>query len=296
MKIAFIQDFNFFQNVGGAESSDLAVFTEGVRRGHNMTLVNPESMRTFNPADYNLLIISNTSHFPIQWLLQITQTTPYVMYNHDYLFLCNYRLFYPMLNKCKKCKNIPNIKKLLMNSVLNIFLSPLHLDSWCFAIPEVKDHPYHLHPSPIDLELFNPNPEIKRNPNAGLVINAAEFKGSKNTVEYCKQHPEITFTFCGGQPQGVVLSPNCVYVGYVPTQRMPEMYNQASYFVELPDTPQPCERQVIEARLMGVPHIVINKNIGVASYDWFKEDIVSVRKHIQEAVPIWWKKVEEMVK
>jgi hypothetical protein len=172
----------------------------------------------------------------------------------------------------------------------------LHFDSWCYAIPEIKEHPYHLHPSPVDLELFKPDPIIKRNPNAGLVINAMEFKGAKNTIEYCRQHPEITFTFCGSQPQGVVLPSNCVYVGYVPTPKMPSMFAQASYYVELPDTSQPFNRTVLEARLMEVPHLIVNKNIGVLSYDWFKEDTTTIRKHIQEAAHIWWKKIEEMIK
>jgi len=261
-----------------------------------MQLVNPQTTKFFVPEAMDLMIISNATGFNIKWLLQITQATPYVMYIHDYWPACTYRLFYPMLEKCKKCKNLVNAKQLVLNSTLNIFLSPLHRDAWAFTIPEVKDHPYHLHPSPVDTEMFKPIPNVKRNPNAGLVVNAMAFKGAKNTVEYCKNHPKITFTFVGGQPQGVKLPPNCAYTGPVPYEKMPGMYNQASYYIELPESPQPFNRTVLEARLTGVPHLILNKNIGAVSYKWFDKNIETIKRHIKNAVPNWWKKVEEAMK
>jgi hypothetical protein len=293
VNITWLADYNFLVNLqGGAEMSDREEYLYGMRKGHTMQLINPQSANIFDPSTTDLTVISNATGFNPEWITKTVCTKPYLMYVHDYFPLCTYRLFYPMQEKCKKCKNIDAVRKLMMNSVLNIFLSPLHFDAWCFALPELKDHPYHIHPSPVLLDIFTTDPKIKRIPNAGLVINAAAFKGAKNTVEYCKNHPEITWTFVGGQP-AAPLSQNCAFIGYVPTLKMPGIFNQASYYLELPDTPQPYNRTVLEARLMEVPHLILNKNIGAVSYDWFNSDTATIRKHIAEAVPNWWKKVEE---
>ena len=295
MNVVWLADYNFLANIaGGAEMSDRSAYLYGVeKKKHNMQLINPESHGVLNIQNTDMSIISNATRFDYNWILKVVCTKPYVMYLHDYWPLCKYRLFYPMLDKCKKCKNIDNVKQLLLNSVLNIFLSKTHFDAWCFAIPELKDHPYHLHPSPVNLDLFKPLSEVKRKPNAGLVVNALEFKGVKNTVEYCKNHPKLTFSFVGGLAQDTKLPPNCAHIGAVPFNKMPSLFAQAGYYVELPDTPQPFNRTALEARLMEIPHLIINKNVGALSYPWYKKDIKTVRKHIQEAVPNWWKKVEE---
>jgi glycosyltransferase involved in cell wall biosynthesis len=305
MRIGWIQDYSLFTQVGGAELSDRSAFVEGLKRGHDMLLVNPGVEKYFPVEAVDAVIISNATRFPTGWLQKIVSSKPTVMYIHDYWPLCSYRLYYPMLEKCKKCKNLETARALLLGSVLNIFLSPLHFDSWAFAIPEVKDHPNHLHPSPVDTEFFKPvhgvkigdkTVKIERNPKAGLVVNAMEFKGSKNTVKYCSEHPDITFTFVGGQPQNVKFPPNCIYTGPVVYEKMPGMYAQASYYVELPDTPQPFNRTCLEARLMEVPKLIVNENIGFLSYDWSRSSLENIKQHINEAVPNWWKKVEEALK
>lgn len=291
--IVWLADYNFLATLaGGAEMSDREAYLYGLKKGYNMQLINLESVKAISVENTDLFILSNMARFNIQWILKTICVKPYVMYLHDYWPLCKYRLFYPMQEKCKKCKSMDTVKQMLLNSVLNVFLSPLHFKAWCFAIPELKDHPYHLHPSPVDLELFKPLPNVKRNPNAGLIVNAAAFKGVENTVEYCKNHPKITFTFCGSQPP-VKLPPNCAFVGSVPVAKMPSTFAQATYYVELPATPQPFNRTVLEAKLMEVPNLVVNKLIGALSYKWFNTSSENVRKHIKSAVPIWWKKVEE---
>lgn len=297
MNVTWIADYNFLATLaGGAEMSDREAFLYGLRKEHNnMQLINPESAKSLSIENTDLFVVSNAVRFNLQQLMNTVTKKPCIMYLHDYFPLCSYRLFYPMQEKCKKCKNIGNAKQLLLNSVLNIFLSPLHFDAWCFAIPELKDHPHHIHPSPVNLDLFKPMPDVKRNPKAGLVVSPAAFKGVKNTMGYCEKHPEITFTVVGGQPQKVKMPKNCAYVGSIPTPKMPSMFAQASYYVELPSTPQPYNRTILEARLMEVPHLIVNKNLGAVSYPWFNKDIKTVRKHISEAVPKWWKAVEEVM-
>lgn len=296
MNIGWVADFDFVGGfVGGAEMSDREAYVQGIKRGHEMSLIMVDNANRLSIEDFDLFVISNASKFSLDWMLKNICIKPYIMYLHDYWPLCMYRLFYPMQEKCRKCGSIPTVRQFVMNSALNIFLSPLHLDSWSFAIPEVKDHPYHLHPSPVNTELFKPLPNAKRNPNAGIVVNALEFKGFNNIVKYCSEHPEITFTFVGGLPQDAKLPPNCVAVGFVPPNKMPGMFAQANYYVELPASPQPFNRTVLEAKLMEVPHLVVNDLIGARSYDWFKEPAEAVRKIIKDAVPKWWEQVEKHI-
>jgi len=296
MNITWLADYNFLSTLaGGAEMSDREAYLYGLKKGHNMQLVNPETAKGASIGLTDLFVISNAVRFNFNWIMQSVSTKPYMAYLHDYWPLCKYRLFYPMQEKCKKTKNLDVTKQLLLNSVLNIFLSPLHFDAWTFAIPELKDHPHHIHPSPVNIDLFKPIENVKRNPKAGIVVSAMEFKGFSNTVEYCKKHIELTFTFCGGLPNNAKLPPNCAHIGNIPTDKMPGMYAQASYYVELPNTPQPFNRTVLEARLMEIPHLILNKNIGAISYPWFKKDTDTIRKNISEAVPKWWKAVEKVM-
>lgn len=297
MNITWIEDYNFLAiPAGGAEMSDRAAYLYGLQKGHNLQLLNPESTQMLSMDKSDLLVISNAARFDFNWILRAASLKPYILYLHDYFPICKYRLFYPMLEKCKKCKNLEFTKPFVLKSALNVFLSPLHLDAWSFCIPEVKDHPYIIHPSPVDVDLFKPVPGVQRNPRAGIVINPAEFKGFNNIIKYCETHRDITFTFVGGLPENARLSPNCAYTGRVPNERMPGMLAQASYYVELPDTPQPYNRTCLEARLMEVPHLILNDNIGALSYPWFRSDTETIRKEIREAVPKWWERVEAVMK
>ena len=240
MRILWLSDFNICaEQGGGGELSDHACYKEGLRRGHELLLGTPEYTKYDAVGESDLLVVSNASRFDRGFLRDATSKVPYVFYAHDYFPLCTWRLHFPGLERCRCCPNLGFARGFVMGSALNIFLSPLHREAWLKAIPELADRPYHLHPSPVDVECFKPL-GLPRVPNSVLVINALPFKGSKNVADYAREHPELTFTMIGARDDSIEWPENCYHLGFIPYSRLPEMYSQTEAFLELPNTPQPC--------------------------------------------------------
>lgn len=293
MKILFWTDFSPFEHQGGGALSDHAVIIEGIRRGHEIEVVNSETIITIGVRNFDLLVISNAFKASPDLLVRSSKALPYVMYLHDYFPGCPYHLHYPWAEKCKSCKNLPLVRELLLNSHLNIFLSPLHLQAWSWMIPELKDHPHHLHVSPVDTELFKPMEGVQRIPNSVLTINTLlEFKGLENTLKYMQEHPEKHFTYIGAKDDRIPLPKNVGAYGFVAGSTLPEFYNQAEAFLMLPSNPEPCCRTVIEAKLCGVPKLIINDLVGVASYPEFNLSLDKFREWVAGSSGRFWDKIE----
>jgi len=294
MKVAFLQDMDFHIHKGGAELSDSFVFNEGLRRGYDMRLVLPESFSKTIVDQSDMFIISNATRFRKEDLLYIAQNKPCVMYLHDYFPLCNYRLYFPMISKCTKCKNKPFAEALLTKSILNVFLSPLHLKAFSSIIPSIRDHPYHLHPSTIDVDLFRPNNGIKRLENTALAVNPFTFKGLENLIAYKKENPDIEYHWLGHSDQPDKLEKSgWKHLPRVLHEDMPKLYSTYQYYVHLPNSPQPFERTICEAYMCGCS-LIVTPLIGAMSYDWFvsREE---VRKHVKDPHKQFWEAVEKHV-
>lgn len=292
MKVAFYQDLNIFAVGGGAQLSDQSVFMEGIKRGHDVKLVLPETFNAIDTSKFDLAIISNAVRFSREQLQKITQI-PYVMYIHDYFPLCRYRLFFPAVDRCKKCVNKEFATDLLTRSALNIFLSPAHKNLWAKIIPEVKQHPSYLHPSPIDVEMFKPL-DVPRKVNSVIGVNVLlPFKGSANIIDYAEKHPEMSFTFVGGMEGNIQLPPNCKFIGPMPYEKLPELYSQSEYCIHLPSSVDPFCRVVAEAYLSG-SKLIVNKNVGATSYKWFKSR-EQVKKHVSESPKRFWREIEKVI-
>lgn len=294
MKIAFLQDFSIFTAGGGAELSDRAAFIEGTRRGHDMVLVNPENMNSWMGCD--MAIISNATRFPKELLIKITHTIPTVLYHHDYYERCHYRLFFPVLDKCKTtCPNKKFSEDLFKDARLHIFLSPLHREQWLKVMPELEDAPYYLHPSPINTNLFKPL-DVERKPNTVLGINSLlRFKGRDNVIQYAQEHSELDFTFVGAMEPGTKVPENCSVLARVPNEELPGMYSQAEYVIHLPTSVDPFCRVVAESKLCGAK-LIVNKLVGCTSYKEFKKPRDEFAKWIDGAPKRFWMAIEGAVK
>ena len=132
MKILWVQDYNIMAYAGGAERNDLRIVHEGIRRSHDITM-------DFE-AEYDLAIISNCVTIDKEIMEKIYEK-PYIFFFHDYIF-CRWRLFYPMLEKCRTCAFASKWKKDFLKAKKLIFLSPLHRESHYFAMPELKKIPH----------------------------------------------------------------------------------------------------------------------------------------------------------
>ena len=299
MKVAWVADFNPFAGEGsGAELSEKVVIEEGIKKGFDISLCLPNTpaMNEVHKAD--LAIIGNASRFPQQYLAKISETTEYCVFLHDMFPICSYRAFFPDLKKCKTtCPNLDFTKKLLLNSSLNIFLSPLHYRVWCRVIPELKNIEHYLHVPTVKIK---PIDGVQRIPNSVVGINVLwTFKGVENVLAYATEHPELTFTFYGGTDNPKILNTlpkNCVAMGRIPQEEMPGIYSQAQSFIHLPSYVMAAERTVIEAKLCKVPSLILNKLVGVVSYPQFKKlDYGDFVKWVGNSANRFWKAVEKEV-
>ena len=273
IKVAWICDYNQFAGEGsGAELSEKAVIEEGIRKGYSIDLVLPNTPAINEVHRADLVIIGSTTRFSRQYLAKVSETTEYVMFLHDMSPICSWRAFYPDLPKCKKtCPNLDFTKKLLLNSSLNIFLTPLHYRVWCRVIPELKNIEHYLHVPTVKIK---PIDGVQRIPNSVVGINVLWSFKAGNVLAYATEHPELTFTFYGGTDNPKIvneLPKNCVAMGRVAQEEMAGIYSQAQSFIHLPSHVMAAERTVIEAKLCKVPSLILNRLVGVVSYPEFKK-------------------------
>lgn len=291
MKFTWIQDLDFMSQSGGAQNTDKVHFLEGIRRGHDMSILTPQADSNILLTDDSPVIISNMmAGFRLELFQQLVERRkPCIWFFHDYQPLCKYRLFYPMLGKCKSCHRKENWLPIFLEARLLIWLSPLHRESWLWSCPELEQKPYAIVPSPIEPSQFY---DMKL-PREGIicVTSLFEFKGRKCVLQWAKDHSDQKITCVGGNPlPGEPLPPNCRDVGQIPPWQMNETYNKHKMFLHLPATPQPFDRTVPEAYLAGCD-VIGNKLVGALSYDWFRSR-GEVAEHCGSSSRLFWEKIE----
>ena len=296
MKISWIADYDpFVGGGGGAELSEKAVIVEGIKKGYDISLFTPGTPQPRDVLSADFVIIGNAARWGPNFLSQVIEQQEVVNYVHDFTPLCHYRLFYPDLKKCKTtCPHLPHTKKMMLNASLNIFLSPLHYKVWKRALPELEDVPHYLHVSTVDTMIFKPL-DVPKVPNSVLCVNClSKFKDLDNVIKYANENTDKTIT-CIGARDKAKLPPNVVYLGGIPQRELPGMYSQTEAFFHCPQYTAPCERTVIEAKLCGVPKLILNKLVGVASYKEFKYERDDFAKWINESASRFWKEIEKVV-
>ena len=296
-KIAWLADFNALSGEGsGGELSERAVMLEGIKKGYEIDLFTPNSPQSNEIFNSDFVIIGNASRWSQGFLSKVIEHQEVINYLHDFFPVCSHRLFFPDLEKCKTtCPNLNFTKKMLLNSSLNVFLSPLHYRMWKRVLPELKDVPSYLHVSTVDTELFKPldTPKV---PNSILCINCLlKFKDLDNVIKYAENNSDKTITCVGGIEGNLKLPRNMVYVGGVPNTQMPNMYAQTEAFFHCPNTIDACSRVTIEAKLSGVKKLILNKLIGVSSYKEFKYEREDFAKWIMKSPTRFWEAIEKEV-
>lgn len=286
MKVAWIQDLNPWTELGGAQQTDKTHILSGIKKEHEIEIMLPgQDTSLLKWADTT--IVSNASAFPIQMFREMKK--PYVFFLHDYWALCKWRLYYPMLEKCKDCHIKPNWLPILQGSSLIIWLSPLHRESWLFTYPELVSHPFALVPSPVSPDLFfDMNTERK---GAIAVSSGLVFKGRERFVEWAEKNSETEITLLG--PSEGDLPANVKVINFVPQAEMNALYNKHKIFVHLPTTPMPFDRSVAEAYLAGC-RVIGNKNIGALSWDQFWQGRAEVEKMLRLSPGQFWDVVESV--
>ena len=290
MKIGWLQDFNIFLPLGGAEANDAIMFREGLKRNHELCLLNTDT--SFDHS-YDLLIISNCTSFDKKRLKDMCDSTPHVWFFHDYIY-CNFRTNFPRAEKCKECYNLEYWKGLFLSSKSLIFLSPLHRSSYFYWLPSLETIRSAVIPSPVDITKFVPGEKEQK--NIWLNINGLfRFKGQVNVAKFMFDNPDKQFRIVGGNPESVQLPVNVELLDRVGPREIIKHFQECEHYFELPHTAQPYNRTMAEAYLCGC-YIHTNELMGFVSYPWDYNDRNKVREIIGEAPVKFWEHIEEAVK
>lgn len=235
----------------------------------------------------DILILSNIQSFGPERFLD--KPNKIITFNHDYW--CRYRLFYPRLERClNSCAYKEPWERLYKKAKLNFFLSPLH-----YQMHEEVFHdsiePHALVPSPVDPDKFC-DMKKERKKDVLTVNTALPFKGRDNMIRWAKDNPDRKITVVGARSD-VPLPSNCEYIGAVPYAKMPELYNEHRFYLELPSTCQPFNRTICEAYLSGCS-LIMNDLLGFVSWGWKSRD--EVREKVgRNASKRFWKIIEKVI-
>ncbi len=282
MKIAWVDDFNCLEHGGGTAYNDRRLAYEGIRRGHELVFVTPQSPLT---EDVDAVIFHNIFFFDRKVIEKLAEK-PYVFHSHDYIF-CKWRLWFPAEEKCRKCAKW--WEKFVNEAKLCVFLSPLHLKTW----QKVMDVEGECIPSAI-----NPAPWLRARvkvheveKNSYLAANPYSFKGLDNLLDFQARNPG-KYYWVGSTDQPDRLR-GWTYLGFRKYDELPELFASKETFVHLPPRPSPFDRTVAEAIMAGMK-VVTNKNAGITSYRWWNNRTRLAQK-VAHAHHEFWDAVEEVL-
>ena len=170
----------------------------------------------------------------------------------------------------------PQVKNLYSQSMLNIFLSPLHQDT-CMKILKLDklSKNFVLKPT-IDQSRFF-NMEIERDIEYLFVGVIGEAKGLH---ELKRLYGDKDIHFAGKIYPGETLDFG-TYHGVVSYEKIPLLMNRAQNFVFLPRWPEPQGRVVIEAALCGC-NLITNERVGATSFPFDISDANNFHNATQE--------------
>lgn len=293
-RIVWLQD-NPLMGVSssGAENNDLGKIKEGIRRGYDITVVTPMNFSKTAVESADLVVMSNVHHFTKE---QLTFSAPYVIYHHDYSFICRWRLYYPGDDRCLKCSYDPWRKELMEKAKLNIFLSDLHRKAHQLVVPSLNMENSKCVPSSVDTEFFRPRGLGKPDSYVHLGV-LDDFKGIENILDYADAN-KIKVDFYGPEQNqrlcDEIEARGHKVLGPVDYHDLPGVYSKYEYAVHLPSNIEPYGRFCVEAYLCGLKVVTNSKN-GAWSYPFMKEGRDVARGVLASASAAFWEELEKEV-
>jgi glycosyltransferase involved in cell wall biosynthesis len=299
-------------SAGGAALTNVLLIQEGKRRGHAIDLIfayerdgtpNQDCIDylTYDLDRADLFIIHHIPRFSPVWLKRIMNHKPFVRHDHAYDF-CSSGVSrmsphcFARETQCAGCGvNLP--RQLIRRSILNVFQSPLHKDTYLRILNVEAGNSFILTP-PIDTDLFKPDPQIERDPNLTLCVGS--ILHHKGVYEIMTNHidanPGMTYRFIGGGKEDVVAElrkrKNVVLEGSVANHKLPAHYALAKYYIHLPKWFEPSSRSTMEAKLMGC-ECIMNDRVGTISFPWIDSGVEVIRDRVSHAAEEYWEAVEK---
>jgi len=295
-KIVWAQDISPFDFQGGAELNDKAKIIEGIRQGYDINILTPETYSKKAIDNSDLVILSNCARFSKE---QLNFETPFIIYHHDYHFICCWRLYYPVGEKCKQgvAKSCNSWQRnLIKKAKLNIFLSDLHRKAHQYCIPEITLENSKCIPSSIDTEFFKPVQNVERAKDYLYVGVIDNFKGIDNILIYAQEN-KIKVDFYGYE-QNTELCDKITTQGHsicgkIDYYKLPELYSKYKYAIHLPEHIEPYGRFCIEALLCGCK-VITNTNNGAFSYPFMENSLDEIRRTLSCASIGFWEEIEKL--
>lgn len=281
MRVLLVSDFNIDQNPGGAQRSNHIIMEEGIRRGHDIRMINYDYRSSSFKDSYDVVISSNLevlSQVNQNLVIGLTEIDNHVRLEHDSNLYFNdefRKIFW------KSCK-------------VSFFLTGFHysffLEKYGNIFNNVK-----LVPDPITTDFFDRL--NKRSDEIGYVGFMHYLKGTDNFIKYAKENKDKQFIVAGWGSKNYIdqlneLS-NVELLGKIDYKDMPNFYNRISSLYYNPICNEPFCRAVGEAILCGAKIIGDSKCIG--SFEMYKNDPFSFRSKCINAAKDFWKVLEKEV-
>ncbi len=297
MKINFVSFLNPFRFHGGGELDNRMLLNEGLKQGLDIKFfhrVNNKYLNRFfcpprstlhkNPDLWILSDLFNVPEYklkyPKNFVEDIVYGQKYIHLDNAYVDICSKG---PLpcggskQNCLKGCSNKLSYD-LYKNSLLNVFLSPLHADTInSYFDNEFLGKTFIARPLVEPKHFFNQNRE--RDIDFIYVGTVSNYKGYQNVKK--RFSGEKNFLFIGKNATGEKLFGK--HIEHIPNSELTDYLNRAKNFVHLPLWKEPMGRTVVEAALCGC-NIISNTNTGASSFDF---DLSNASEIEGAAVRFW---------
>jgi glycosyltransferase involved in cell wall biosynthesis len=255
--------------------------------------------------------------FRDQLLEKIIKHHPYLHYDNSYVDICNLEYF-PChgLNIGEECKFkkgrvdarrfVASVQKtgfsnaikdrrfcfsrsteeVYKNSILNVFVSPLHKDKVESRIGKSNIGRFYIALQKFDTQIFRDLNGIRDIENlfVGPIVKA---KGIENII---REYPQGNITLIGNLTD-MNYADYGNQVGYIQQEELGSYYNRAKNFIHLPEWPEPLGRGVIEAALCGC-NLILNENVGARSLGFELGD----SRNYKESMLLLWEEIHSVFK
>jgi len=272
-RVAWVQDMS---RMGGAELSNCVVVNAGEQCGFDIIGVTPARFSEDILYTCDLIVLNNCMEFQPEQFHRLRyhlheRAIPFVKYEHDY----------------REFKRTNVSQPFFTRSMLNVFLSPKHMERHAKIFGEEIVERSAVLPLAIDTNLFTSGIGVDREEDLVLVPNYK--KCGKRIDEYMLAHKEYRYAVIGQVPQ---LPGTVEHLPKVPNDQMPKYYSRCAKMLHLPVDYWAGERIYFEAALCGCTPVVDTEHVGHASWLLDVSDTASLKATLDRAPYTFWREVD----
>lgn len=280
MKVLFVADFGIEHNSGGAQRTNDLVIQKGIKRDHIIDHLNYDTNLDILNNSYDVVISNNLEHLSrnntiISYLLNHPK---HVRYEHDSNSYLTQKDRY----------------KLFGSTVLNIFLSKFHLDTFKREYGNIF-HNTEIVTSPISSNNFYD--QYNERQDKTLYIGFFHYlKGTNKFIQHVLENPNENFVVAGWGDKlysnTFLKLDNVSFLGKVSYDAMPILYNRYKRIYYHPVKFEPFCRSIGEAILCGMD-TNCSDNIG-AVHDFNEYGRDGLKEMCNNAPNKFWDLIESL--